>query len=163
MRHFQLGVFLALVAATITAFFIAQHLKVSKPFLAGVTHPFPAEINPHNGRACYDTARHERVGRASRISFYLAHAPDKVNVDVVNQDGTHAIATIARELFMKAYPSHHGVPTAFTWNGREHSGLIAPDGTYYFEVHLIRQDRTVTISDNAGPLPVRVVSRVRCS
>jgi hypothetical protein len=162
MRHFQLGAFLVLVVATILAFFIAQHLKVSAPYVTGITGPAPAEINPLNGRSCYDPAQHARIGRTTRISFYLLHASDEVDVYIVNQSGTRTIATIAHDRFMKAVPTPHQVPRAFNWNGREQNGSIAPDGTYYFDVHLVHQDRTVTIADNSGPLPVRVSSRARC-
>jgi flagellar hook assembly protein FlgD len=63
---------------------------------------------------------------------------------------------------MKASLFPHEVPTFFTWSGRRQDGSIAPDGTYYFNVHLIDQGRTLTISDNSGPLPVRVDTQVRC-
>lgn len=161
MRHFQLGAFLALVLATIAAFFIAQHLKVSTPLISGVTPPSPAEINPLNARACYDPLRHERVGRASQISFYLLHASDKVDVYVVEATGGR-VATLARARFMKASLFPHEVPTYFSWDGREQNGEVAPNGSYYIKVHLIHQGRTVTISGNSGPLPVAVNTRARC-
>jgi hypothetical protein len=162
MRHFQLGAFGALVVATVAAFFIAQHLKVSTPLISGVTPPSPAEINPLSRRSCVDPVRREKVGPASKISFYLLHASDKVDVYVVNQSGTRTIATLARDRFMKASLFPHEVPTTFVWNGREQSGSIAPDGIYYFDVGLIHQDRIVTISNNSGPLPVRVNTRALC-
>lgn len=162
MRHFQLGGFLVLVAATVAAFFIAQHLKVSTPLISGVAGPAPAEINPLSGRTCYDPVRRERIGPKSRIRFYLLHASDRVNVYVVNQSGTRTIATLARDRFMQARLFPHEVRTTFTWNGREQDGSIAPDGVYYIDVHLIHQGRIVTLSNNSGPLPVRVNTRARC-
>jgi len=50
----------------------------------------------------------------------------------------------------------HPVRSKFTWDGRGDSGQVAPDGPYYVKVHLIHQGRTITISDNNGPLPVTV-------
>jgi hypothetical protein len=150
------------MAATVAAFFIVQHLKVSLPLISGVTPPSPPEINPLSGRSCVDPGRGKQIGPASRISFYLLHASDRVDVYIVDQSGTRTIATLARSRFMKASLFPHEVPTFFTWNGRRQDGSIAPDGTYYFNVHLIHQGRTLTISDNSGPLPVRVDTQVRC-
>ena len=161
MRRLPLVAFLALVVATIAAFFITQHLKVSTPLISGVTQPDPGEINPLIARTCYDTVRRHRVGPSTEISFYLLHASDKVDVYVVNQQGRR-VATLASGLFMKARLYPHEVPTYFTWDGREANGSIAADGTYHFNVHLIGQNRTVTVSNYSGPLPVTVNTRARC-
>jgi hypothetical protein len=162
MNRFALAAFLALAASTIAAFFIVQHLKVSTPLLSGVRRPRPAEINPLSGRTCYDRSHHEKVGPRTVIAFYLLHATDRVDVYVVNQAGAR-VATIARQRFMKASLFPHEVRTFFTWSGRERSGSVAPDGNYYFTVHLIHQDRNVTISNNNGPLPVTVNTAARCA
>lgn len=162
MSRIPLIGFLVLVVATVAAFFIVQHLKVSTPLISGVTGPSPAEINPLSGRTCFDRVRRVQVGPASEISFYLLHASDKVDVYVVDQRGTRTIATLARGRFMKARLFPHEVPTAFAWNGREQNGSIAPDGTYYFNLHLIHQDRIITISNNSGPEPVRIDTTARC-
>lgn len=161
MRRLPLVAFLTLVVATVAAFFITQHLKVSTPLISGVTQPDPAVINPLNGRACYDPVRHQRVGRTTQISFYLLHASDKVDVYVVNEPGRR-VATLATDQFMKAVLFPHEVPTVFTWDGHEQNGSIAPDGTYSFKVHLVHQARTVVISNYSGPLPVTVDTRARC-
>lgn len=160
--RFQLIAFVALVVATVAAFFIAQHIKVSTPLISGAPAPFPATINPVNGATCYDRALHERVNyRASSVSFYLLHASDRVDVYIVNQGGAH-VATLATNRFMKAALFPHEVPTQFTWDGREQNGSVAPDGRYYFTVQLIHQERTVTIASGSGPLPVTVTTRSRC-
>jgi hypothetical protein len=161
LRRFPLVAFLTLVVATIAAFFITQHLKVSTPLISGVTQPDPAVINPLNERTCYDPVRHEHVGQATRISFYVLHASDKVDVYVVNERGTR-VSTLASGRFMKAVLFPHEVPTVFTWDGHERNGSIAADGSYYFKVHLIGQGRTVTYSSYSGPLPVTVDTRARC-
>jgi hypothetical protein len=162
MRRFRLAAFLALVVATIAAFFIAQHLKVSTPLLSGVSQPTPAEINPLTTRSCEDPTRHELVGPRTEISFYLLHASDSVHVYMVNQAG-RSVATLTTNKFMKASLYPHEVPTTFTWNGREQDGAVAPDGNYYFTVELLHQDRIVTLSDSSGPLPVAVNTGVHCS
>ena len=161
MTRLPLVAFLALVVATIAAFFITQHLKVSTPLISGVTQPDPGEINPLIARTCYDQVRRQRVGPSTQISFYLLHASDRVDVYVVDTRGRR-VATVATARFMKAVLFPHEVPTLFTWDGREGSGSIAADGTYYFDVHLIHQGRTVTVSNYSGPLPVTVNTRARC-
>jgi hypothetical protein len=161
LRRLPLVAFLALVVATIAAFFITQHLKVSTPFISGVTQPDPAVINPLNARACYDPVRRQRVGPATRISFYVLHASDRVDVYVVNHRGRR-VATVASNRFMKAVLFPHEVPTLFTWEGHDQNGSIAPDGTYYFKVHLVHQARTVTLSNYSGALPVTVDTGARC-
>lgn len=162
LSRFQLGAFLVLVVATIAAFFIAQHIKVSTPLISGAPAPFPATINPLSGGTCYDPALHQKVDyRSTAISFYLLHASDRVDVYIVDQAGT-PVATLARDRFMKAALFPHEVPTQFTWDGREQNGSVAPDGRYYFTVHLIHQGRTVTIASGSGPLPVTVTTRSPC-
>lgn len=161
MRRLPFAAFLVLVAATIAAFFIIQHLKVSTPLISGVTSPAPAEINPLSDGTCYDPLRRERIGPSSQISFYLLHASDKVDVYIVN-GSDKLITTLARDRFMKAALFPHEVPSVFSWNGRKQNGSVAADGTYYFNVHLVHQDRTVTLSDESGPLPVKVASRPLC-
>lgn len=162
MRHFQLTAFLALVVATVAAFFIAQHIKVSTPLISGMPTPFPATINPAGGRVCYVPALRRHVDfRSSSISFYLLHASDKVDVYMVDQAGAR-VDTIATGRFMKAVLFPHEVPTRFTWDGREQSGAVAPSGRYYFTVHLVHQGRTVTIANGSGPLPVTVTTHSPC-
>jgi hypothetical protein len=162
MNRFALAAFLALAAATIAAFFIVQHLKVSTPFLSGVRRPRPGEINPLINRTCYDRAHHEKLGPRTVIAFYLLHATDRVDVYVVNQAGVR-VATLASDRFMKASLFPHEVRTFFSWNGRGQNGSIAPNGDYYFIVHLIHQDRNVTISGSDGPFPVIVNAAARCA
>jgi hypothetical protein len=140
--------FAALVAATVAAFFITQHLKVSTPLLAGFPKPVPGVINPVGGVVC------SRVDhRQMQISFYLKHRSDEVDVYIVDQSGA-IVRTLASGVHMQG--GAHPVRRLFIWNGREDSGRIAPDGTYYVRVALIRQGRTVTISGSSGPEPVEV-------
>ena len=162
MKRFPLVALLVLTAATVAAFFIVQHLKVSTPLLSGSPQPSPAEIDPLSTRTCYDRAHRENVGPRTVISFYLLHATDRVDVYIVDQAGAR-VATVARHRFMRASLYPHFDTKSFVWDGREQNGAVAPNGRYYFTVHLIHQDRYVTISDNNGPLPVTVNTAAHCA
>jgi hypothetical protein len=146
--------FAVLVAATVGAFFITQHLKVSTPLLAGTPAPFPAAINPVDGVTCYQPATHRYVDhRIMGISFYLLNRSDTVDVNVVDSRGK-LVATLARGRYMRG--GSRPVRSYFTWNGRESGGAVASDGRYYVKVRLSGQRRTVTISNASGPEPVTV-------
>ena len=154
MRRFPVAAFAALVVATVAAFFITQHLKVTTPLIAGFPRPFPAAINPLDGVTCYDPATRKDVNhRFMTISFYLLHQSDEVNVYVVDPAG-RIVATLATDRYMQG--GAHPLRTAFVWDGREQTGSVAPDGRYYLRVLLLHQNRTVTISDSSGPVPVIV-------
>jgi hypothetical protein len=66
------------------------------------------------------------------------------------------VAILAAGTFMPG--GSHPVRRQFVWNGHEQNGALAPDGRYYVKVHLVHQARTVTISDNSGPIPFRVIT-----
>lgn len=156
MTRLPFAAFVALVVATVAAFFLTQHLKVATPLLAGFPRPVPAGINPVSGTYCYDPALGKTLDyRQMSISFYLLNQSDNVDVFVVNSRG-QTVDTLATGKFMRG--GSHPVRKYFTWNGREASGVLAPDGVYYVRVHLIHQARTVTISDSAGPVPFRVIT-----
>lgn len=157
-------VFAALVVATIGAFVISQHLKVTTPFISGVTGPVPPAINPVDGpTACRDPATGRDVSeRSTTVSFYVVHHPDDVNVYVVDQSGS-TVATIASGVSM--HKSKTPTPQAFravtkyfTWDGRDGSGRLAAPGTYFYRVYLVHQQRTIEIQQ-----PVRVETSANCS
>lgn len=133
-------VFAGLVLATLAAFFISQHLKVTTPFIAGLPHPEPAAINPLTANC-----------RSTTVSFFLLHHVDNVDVYVVNQSGT-TVRSLVRGLFMRKKETR-----SFTWNGRDSSGRPVTPGTYFFRVYLIHQERTIEIQQ-----PVRVVTSTTC-
>jgi hypothetical protein len=141
--------FSVLVAATVAAFFITQHLKVTTPFLAGFPRPVPPVVDPVHGKSC-GSVSHARMS----ISFYLLHQADDVDVSVVDARGA-IVRTLASGVHMvikrRAF---------FTWNGREDNGSFAPDGTYFVRVALIHQGRTVTISGPAGPESFKIQTTV---
>jgi hypothetical protein len=150
--------------ATVAAFFIIQHLKVTTPLLAGNPVPFPPMINPTGGGTCVVVDPAGQRGpvsfRRMTVTFFLLYRSDNVDVYVVNPSGTVA-ATLASNVFMRAAPNP--VTKTFTWNGREASGRLAPPGKYYVRIVLRHQGRTIDITDSKGSLQwVTVSSSGRC-
>lgn len=150
MRRLPATAFTALVLATVAAFFVAQHLKVTTPLIAGDPHPFPTVINP-NETGCYGDNRY------ANFSFYLLHRADDVAVWIVNQEGT-IVRTLSSGRHMRRgvrYPDGN-----FPWNGRGDDEKIVPDGMYYFRIALLHQGRTIELTKNpvvvktAPPHPV---------
>jgi FlgD Ig-like domain len=140
----SIAAFAALVVASIGAFFVTQHLKVTTPLIQGGPFPVPGVINPVHPVQCgaYNTA-------TTKISFYLQHRSDDVIVSVVDSDGD-VVRTVADGRHMrKDVRNPDGV---FHWNGRLSDGRVAPDGTYHFRVTLIHQNRTIDLTS----VPVRV-------
>jgi hypothetical protein len=153
MRRLPVIAFVALVGATVAAFFITQHLKSSTPLVTGARGPSPAVFNPIGATVCGDPPVDYR---RTNISFYLLHRSDDVDVYVVDQSGA-IVRTLASGRHMQG--GAHPVRTRFSWNGREDNRALAPDGTYFIRVALIHQGRTVTISDSSGrPLAVKIKS-----
>ena len=163
MRKIGVTAFVGLALATVAAFFIIQHLKVSTPLIAGNPVPFPPMINPVTGGTCVVTdpaGEEESVSfRTMTVSFFLLYRSDDVDVYVVSQSGT-IVATLASGLFMQAGVN---LTRTFTWNGREAGGRLAPPGRYYVRVVLRHQARTIDITDSKGLLQwVTVTSSGRC-
>lgn len=146
MRRLPLVVFGALIAATVAAFFVTQHLKVSTPLVAGFPRPAPAMINPEGGTC--QGVNHRRMF----ISFYLLHRTDDVDVFVVDQDGS-IVATLATNRHMRR--SVRTPDGLFYWNGREDNGSVAPDGKYYIRIALLGQGRTVELTKT--PVTVKTI------
>jgi hypothetical protein len=148
----SIAAFAALVAASIAAFFVTQHLKVSTPLIAGgksAPRPVPPVINPRHPVQCGAV----NTG-ATTISFYLQHRSDDVIVSVVSAEDDAVVRTVADGRHMrKDVRIPDGV---FHWNGRLADGTVAPDGSYYFRVTLIHQNRTIDLTD----VPVKVKTTV---
>lgn len=148
MSRLPIAAFAALAVATVGAFFVTQHLKVTTPLISGFPAPSPSWINPLEGKVC-GGVNHRRMF----VSFYLQHRSDDVDVYVVDQSGT-IVRTLAQGRHMR-----RGVRTpdgVFSWDGRQDNGQVAPDGVYYIRVALIHQGRTADISNQSGRLPVTV-------
>jgi len=133
VSRLPVAAFGALVLATVAAFFVTQHLKVSTPLISGDPKAIPATISP-NETGCGSAFR------STRFSFYLLHRADDVDVYVVDQSGT-IVRTLASGRHMTIRPP---VRDFFPWNGRRDDGSLAPDGTYYYRIALLQQGRTIT-------------------
>ena len=133
-----------LVAATIAAFFVTQHLKVTTPLIQGSPRPVPGVINPVHAVPCLG-----RNTGSTTISFYLQHRSDDVDVYVVNSDGTIVHTVASGRHMRKDVRNPDGV---FHWDGSLADGQVAPDGTYYFRVALLHQGRTIDLTS----VPVKV-------
>ena len=156
MSRAPVAAFVALVIATVAAFFVTQHLKVTTPLVQGRPAPVPNVINPVYGKVCL---RRNRKGRLvptnykrMKISFYLQNRSDDVSVYIVDRDGDQ-VRQIANNVFMRAHPPKRHY---FTWNGRLADGSIAPAGTYYVKVSLFHEARSLVISNSTAALPVTV-------
>lgn len=150
MKKLGVTAFVVLGLATVGAFFLIQHLKVSTPLIAGNPVPFPPMINPVGGGMCIvdnPAGQREAVSfRRMSISFFLLYRSDDVDVYVLNQSGA-VVATLAHGVFMRAAP---GNLKTFTWGGREAGGRLAPAGKYYVKVVLVHQARTIAITNSKG-------------
>ena len=148
--------FSLLVLATIAAFFLVQHLKSTTPLIAGFPKPDPAVIDPRARGGCEGVS-----AGPMRISFYLLHRSDDVDVYVTDQSGA-IVATLATSRYMRARPPER---VQFSWSGREDGGRIAPDGLYDIRVELIHQGRSYVVADqDTGALePVRVQTIAACA
>jgi hypothetical protein len=153
-----------LAVATVAAFFIIQHLKVSTPLISNVSAPFPTVINPRSGGICLGRKPGHSLAPVSysrtSVSFLLLHRSDNVYVYVVDRRGRN-VATLASGVFMAGLPNQ--MVRTFTWDGRTSGGRLAPAGDYYLKVVLRHQDRTIDITNSNGVLEwVRVEYTSRC-
>ena len=145
VSRLPVGAFAALVAATIAAFFVTQHLKVTTPLIPGAPRPVPGgdRSAARQCRACGG-----KNSGSTTISFYLQHRADTVDVYVVDAEDDQIVRTVATGRHMRIdVRNPDGV---FHWNGREDNGQVAPDGTYYFRVALLHQGRTVDLNNRAS-------------
>ena len=150
MNRLSTSAFAMLVAATIAAFFITQHLKVTTPLIQGFPRPVPGVIDPLHGVPCAG-----KNSGSTTISFYLQHRTDTVDVYVVDDDDGTIVRTVASGRHMR---KNVRIPDGvFHWNGREDDGQVAPDGTYYFRVALIHQGRTVDLDASNQTVKVKTV------
>jgi hypothetical protein len=147
LKRLSYWAFGGLVAATVAAFFVTQHLKVTTPVI-GANVTIPAPLSPGQPKCS-----------VTHTSFYLQHRSDDVDVYVVDQSGS-IVRTIAVNHHMRKgvrFPDG----ASFVWNGRKDDGQLAPDGTYYFRVGLRQQGRTVDLTDNRRtriPILVKTVA-----
>ena len=155
MIRLPVATFVALGAATVGAFFLTQHLKVTTPLINGLPAPVPSTINPVNGGTCRIRNPKGRLVpvsfRRMRVSFYLQNRPDVVYVEIVQ--GDRVIRTLPGSgRYWRTFKRME-----FVWDGREEDGRVAPDGMYDIRVSLAHQGRTLTIAKPTGAVePVTV-------
>ena len=140
MSRFSRVVFLLLVGATFSAFFVAQELK-SRPPVVKVTRVTPFFSPDGDGRR--DT---------NRISVVVKD-PDEVTIAVLDADGER-VRRLASNV-----PARRFRPVRVRWDGRDDAGRRLPDGLYRVRVGLRRQGRSVVSSkgirlDTTPPSPV---------
>jgi hypothetical protein len=123
-------VVLALLGCTAAAFAVTESLKLERSPV----------FNTHVGKV---VAPDSLANATVPIAFQL-RKPDRVTVDIVNGAGG-----VVRVL-AQAKPAPRGT-VQFTWNGRDDSREVVPDGTYRPRVHLAREHRTILL-----PNPIRM-------
>jgi len=157
VTRWPVAAFVALVIATVGAFFVTQHLKVTTPLIQGRPAPVPGTINPVSGGVCLRRNGKGKLVpvsfRRMKVSFYLQNRSDNVDVYIVH-DGVK-VRQIGNGVFMDAHPPKRHV---FSWDGRLADGRIAPDGTYYINVVLTHEARSLLISSPTAAEPVVVLS-----
>lgn len=75
----------------------------------------------------------------ARVSF-LVREPVRIDVRVVDEDGD-VVRTLASGV--RRQPGR----AAFTWDGRDDTGRVAPDGEYRVRVRLLDERRTIVIPE----------------
>ena len=157
MTRWPVAAFVALVIATVGAFFVTQHLKVTTPLIQGRPAPVPSTINPVDGGVCLRRNGKGKLApvsfRRMKVSFYLQNRSDNVDVYIVH-DGVK-VRQIGDNVYMQAHPPRRHV---FWWNGRLADGRIAPDGTYFVNVVLTHEARSLLISGPTAAEPVMVLT-----
>lgn len=144
MRRLPTFAFGALAVATVAAVFITQHLKVTTPLITG----------PDGGLATYGKTPHWIVPADPRcgsvtLSFQLLHSADSFNLNIVDSHGRVVRSLAAGVAGAIKQPFH------YSWNGRLQDGAIAPRGLYNFDLHLIRQNRTINPVVPGYPISVQ--------
>ncbi len=127
----QLLIVLALLAATAAAFAVTERLKLERSPVTGT------RVDRVFSPVC-ECARDVAV-----ISIVLRRR-ETVTVDILNRDG-RSIRTLVRK---RREPAGR---VFYTWDGRDNSDRIVPEGVYRPRVQLERNGRTIVL-----PNPIRV-------
>jgi hypothetical protein len=132
-------IFVALVAATFGAFFVAQRLKHTPTVLQEV---HGARVFSPNGDGVKDRMQ---------VRFQLKEA-DVISVDAIDEDD-QIVASLLEDRRLRAK-----TPISVRWNGRFEDGERAGDGVYRLQVTLRNEARTVIMRrrftlDTAPPKP----------
>ena len=140
MSRLSRVVFLLLVGATFSAFFVAQELK-SRPPVVKVTRV--TEFFSPNGDGRRDV---------NEISVVVKD-PDEVTIAVLDAEGER-VRRLASNVSARRFQ-----PVRVSWDGRDGAGRRLPDGIYRLRIGLRRQGRSVVSSkairlDTTPPRPV---------
>lgn len=140
MSRFARVVFVLLVGATFSAFFVAQELK-SRPPVVKVTRV--TQFFSPNGDGRRDT---------NRISV-VARETDELTITVLDAAG-EPVRRLANNV-----PARRYRPVRVEWDGRDDAGRRVPDGIYRLRLGLRRQGRSVVSNkairlDTTPPRPV---------
>jgi hypothetical protein len=133
---------LALLGCTAAAFAVTEGLKLEK---SPITDTHVDKVVAPDSVTSFRTAA---IG-------FLLRKPDRLTVQIVNGGG-EVIRTLVR-----SKPARRGTQQ-FTWDGRDDSGRVVPDGTYKPRVHLARERRTIALPNSirmdATPPLIKLVS-----
>jgi hypothetical protein len=121
---------LALLGCTAAAFAVTEGLKLERSPIANTT--VDKVVAP-------DSLENAEAG----IGFILRR-PERLTVEIVNGSGD-VIRVLARDR-----AAARGAQV-FTWDGRDDSNRLVPDGNYRPRVHLARERRTIVL-----PNPIRM-------
>ena len=159
MRRLPVAAFVALAIATIAAFFVTQHLKVTTPLLAGLSGAGTRRPSTRsNGQVCRSRGRDGELKPVSHrrmfVSFYLLNRSDDVDVYIVNNDGDdRQDARLGRPHAGRRHPVRTDVHLE---RADRQTARSRPTGTTTSGSSLIHQGRSVLISNNSGAEPVTV-------
>ena len=133
MRRLPAIVFAVLALATVGAFYLTQHLKVSNPLINGLPRADPPVINPLAAGFCLDLEKNYVSFRSTKVGFFLQRNNSRVVVHVLNSSGQRvADMDGSGRMLIAGFKRYY----YFTWNGREYHGQLAPDGTYALQAVL---------------------------
>jgi hypothetical protein len=135
VRRLPVVAFATLAVATIAAFFIVQHLKSNGTLIVVWNGAAPFS---DNGDGCRSR---------TSITFNLQDRADSVSVFVLDSEGD-VVRTVASGVAMQAPKAGRRVRRTFYWHGREDSGRLAANGSYYFRVTLDQQGRYVDLTQD---------------
>lgn len=141
MKRLPAIAFGAMVAATLFAFFLTQEIKTNSTLVHGNPQPIPAAFNPVSGRSCRSKHGSQLSYRRTTLSLQPYQA-GTVGVYVLDNAGD-VVATISQGRYLS-----DKWPTVFVWKGFENGGSLAPDGTYFFQAVLVKQDRPIDLKQS---------------
>jgi len=142
MKRLPAIVFAVVALATVGAFYLTQHLKVSNPLINGSPRADPPAINPLAAGVCQDLEHNYVSFRATKVGFFLQRTASVVDVYVLNA-ARQRVATASgsgRNMTLNKY-------YYFGWNGREYGGALAPDGNYELQALLQFDERRIKVGE----------------